>query len=326
MKPILLHGHERSLTQIKYNRQGDLLFSVAKDSKPTVWFSNNGERLGTFRGHNGACWAVDVDWYTRYVATGAADNTARVWDCETGAEVSKLDTVTAVRTVAFSSSGRTLALSTDQRMGKPCEIHFYDLSDSSQMKNNRPYKVIAVDGSKVTSAIWGPYDDTFITGHENGTVKLWDAKSMETRAVVDDQHDNVVNDIQLAHDKSAFITASKDTTAKLWDPDNLDVLKTFKTNRPVNSAAISPIRDQAILGGGQDAREVTTTTTRERFEVRFFHSVFEDEIGRVKGHFGPINTVAFHPDGRSFSSGGEDGYVRIHHFDESYFKFTIPAN
>jgi translation initiation factor 3 subunit I len=55
---------------------------------------------------------------------------------------------------------------------------------------------------------------------------------------------------------------------------------------------------QVIMGGGQDAREVTTTTTRERFEVRFFHSVFEDEIGRVKGHFGPINTVAFHPDGR----------------------------
>lgn len=30
-KPILLQGHERSITQIKYNREGDLLFSVAKD-------------------------------------------------------------------------------------------------------------------------------------------------------------------------------------------------------------------------------------------------------------------------------------------------------
>lgn len=57
-------------------------------------------------------------------------------------------------------------------------------------------------------------------------------------------------------------------------------------------------RMQVALGGGQDARDVTTTTTRERFEVRFFHSVFEDEIGRVKGHFGPINTLCFSPDGR----------------------------
>lgn len=30
-KPILLQGHERSITQIKYNREGDLLFTVAKD-------------------------------------------------------------------------------------------------------------------------------------------------------------------------------------------------------------------------------------------------------------------------------------------------------
>ncbi len=45
--------------------------------------------------------------------------------------------------------------------------------------------------------------------------------------------------------------------------------------------------------------EVTTTTTKAgKFDARFYHLVFEEEIGRVKGHFGPINSLAFHPDGK----------------------------
>jgi translation initiation factor 3 subunit I len=70
---------------------------------------------------------------------------------------------------------------------------------------------------------------------------------------------------------------------------------------------------------------VTTTSARQgKFEVRFYHLVFEDEIGRVKGHFGPINTLAFHPRGDGYASGGEDGYVRVHKFDQDYFKFSYP--
>ena len=42
-----------------------------------------------------------------------------------------------------------------------------------------------------------------------------------------------------------------------------------------------------------------------------------------QGHFGPINSVAFHPDGKSFSTGGEDGYVRIQAFDPTYFDFEL---
>jgi hypothetical protein len=38
-----------------------LLFSSAKDNAPSVWYSINGERLGTYKGHGGAVWCIDVD-------------------------------------------------------------------------------------------------------------------------------------------------------------------------------------------------------------------------------------------------------------------------
>lgn len=69
----MLQGHERSITHIKYNREGDLLFSSSKDSKANVWFSLNGERLGTFNGHQGAIWCLDVDWTSTKFLTASGD-------------------------------------------------------------------------------------------------------------------------------------------------------------------------------------------------------------------------------------------------------------
>lgn len=137
-------------------------------------------------------------------------------------------------------------------------------------------------------------------------------------------HTGTINDMQLSKDGTMIVTASKDTTAKLFDSDSLVCLKTYKTERPVNSAAISPIFEHVVLGGGQDAMEVTTTSTRSgKFDSRFFHLIYEEEFARVKGHFGPINSLAFHPDGKSYSSGGEDGFVRVQVFDQSYYEYIF---
>ena len=80
----MLQGHERAITQIKYNREGDLLFSSAKDNAPNVWFSLNGERLGSFMGHQGVVWCLDVNWETTRFLTGAGDNSLRLWDVSNG--------------------------------------------------------------------------------------------------------------------------------------------------------------------------------------------------------------------------------------------------
>ncbi len=82
--------------------------------------------------------------------------------------------------------------------------------------------------------------------------------------------------------------------------ETLKELKLYKTEKPVNSAAISPNKDHVLLGGGQEAVDAAVYSKSGKFEARFFHMVFEEEFGRVRDHFGPINSVAFHPDGKRF--------------------------
>uniref|UniRef100_A0A3B4BE08 Eukaryotic translation initiation factor 3 subunit I n=1 Tax=Periophthalmus magnuspinnatus TaxID=409849 RepID=A0A3B4BE08_9GOBI len=302
-----------------YNREGDLLFSVAKDTVANVWYSVNGERLGTYNGHTGAVWCVDCDWDTKSVLTGSADNSCRLWDCETGKQMALLNTNSAVRTCGFDFSGNIIMFSTDKQMGYQCFLNFYDLRDPQQIDDNQPYLSLPCNDTKVTSAAWGPLGEFVIAGHENGEISQYSSKSGEVLKKAK-EHSRHINDLQLSVDLTMFISASKDCTAKVRRVSVFMLLFTAVTT--ATNGAVSPV----VMGGGQEAMDVTTTSTRiGKFEARFFHAAYEEEFGRVKGHFGPINCVAFHPDGKSYSSGGEDGYVRIHYFDPQYFDFELEA-
>merc|ERR1712039_265958 len=155
-------------------------------------------------------------------------------------------------------------------------------------------KGLRLPASKVK---WGPFDETLISS------------------------------MNFSEDRMLMITSSKDMNAKLWAMDTIECIKTYKTDRPLNDAAISPLFTQEkdakfhiIMGGGQDAKDVTTTRGAEgKFEATLWHMIYEEEIGTVKGHFGPMNTIAWFRNGAGFVTGGEDGYVRVHHFDGEYF-------
>lgn len=72
---------------------------------------------------------------------------------------------------------------------------------------------------------------------------LQTGKSIET---VKD-HQGSINDMQKNRQGTMFVTASKDKTAKLFDVDDLSVHKVYVTERPVNSASLSPIYDHVSI-------------------------------------------------------------------------------
>jgi len=323
MRPILLQGHERSLTQLKFNAEGDLLFSCSKDHIINVWFSHNGERLGTYDGHNGTVWTIDVDSQSRFLVSGSADNQLRLWNVANGKCLYVWEFPTAVKRVAFSDDDESIVCITEQRMGHQGAIRVFKINrdgDGTDQPSEPEYMFNPV-GSKATVCAFTYTPNLILTGHESGKVALFDVVTGTEVENNERAHMDTVTDLQLSPDRSYFLTSSKDKTARLHDTKTLRVLKTYTTETPLNSASLAPNRPYVLLGGGQEAMQVTTTSLRQgKFETRFWHKVLEEEVGRVKGHFGPINTIAVHPAGTCYASGGEDGFVRVHHFDESYFR------
>lgn len=69
---------------VKYNREGDLLVTCAKDNKPNVWWVENGERIGTFNGHQGSVYNCDIDFNSTRLLTGSSDRDCKLWELVSG--------------------------------------------------------------------------------------------------------------------------------------------------------------------------------------------------------------------------------------------------
>ncbi|CAN6468751.1 unnamed protein product [Victoria cruziana] len=326
MRPILMKGHERPLTFLKYNRDGDLLFSCAKDHTPTLWFADNGERLGTYRGHNGAVWCCDVSRDSKRLITGSADQSAKLWDVETGTQLYSFGFAAPARAVEFSEGNKLAVITTDPFVELPSAIHVKRIAKDPSEQIGESVLIIKGPQGRINRAVWGPLNKTLVSAGEDAVIRIWDSETGKLLRESDKEtgHQKTITSLSKSSDGSHFITGSQDKSAKLWDMRTLTLLKTYVTERPVNACAISPLLDHVVFGGGQEASHVTTTDRRAgKFEAKFFHKILQEEIGGVKGHFGPINALAFNPDGRSFTSGGEDGYVRLHHFDPDYFNIKM---
>lgn len=326
MIPIQLKGHARPLTQIKFNSEGDIFVSVGRDRIANVWFTKTGERLGTLP-HGGSVMTVDIDRETRYAVTGTSDQKVCFWNLKTGELIYELQFKATQRYVQIHPLGKQTKLLAvqDQHMGQTSTIRVFDidLSDFSAPKVDESL-LIEYPQAPFVKAAWTYDGDRIIAVHNEGSVSRINALTGEFELIKPVHTKNIV-DVQMSPDRTYFVTASRDSTACIMevDGDFETGRKVFRGDVPLNTAAISPIKDIVIAGGGIDAREVTTSSG-SKFEAHFFHKIFADDLGRVEGHFGPINTIAIHPFGLSYISGSEDGYMRIHNFDKSYFEFEYP--
>jgi translation initiation factor 3 subunit I len=318
MRPIALKGHERSITSLKYNRDGDLIFTTSKHPTFAVWYTENGERLGTCNGHTGAVWSVDVNRSSTEVLSGSADTNTKLWDAEHGKEIQSWSHRAPVRSVEFAYGDSQFLAVTDQVLGYLPAIYIWDTAGRS--RTNRPVmEIVGRNEAKILQATWDELNHYIYTANEDATIRVYDVRKGEQVKVIN-EFQKAVTQISWDKKRSLFAASSRDGNAKLFDATTFQVLKTYHTGRPINTISISPLKEEVALAGGQSAESVTTTRVDSaQFRTRFFHLIFEEELGSISGHFGPVNVVSYSPDGRGFASGGEDGYVRLHHFDPSYF-------
>jgi len=322
MIPLAFHGHNKPVTALRFNDDGDLLFTGSKDGSVCVYRTDDGERIGTYKGHRSIL-DIGLNHASTLMLTAGMDFKTNLWEVETGKCLDTIEAESIVRCAAFAHDDSMFFTVNDPMREMKSSLRFYNLpgvlhhGQSSPAKYN-PFSVYSTS-EKIMSAVWGPTNDHVFFGSDDGSVCQFDVETQqEVRSGI--PHNKEVRRVNFDKTYHTLITASADKTACLLDMRTLNTIQTYTADMPVNDASISPIGDHVLLAGGTEAVDVTTTGGSDKFGARFYHKVYGDFLGQIYCHFGTIHRVAFLPNGKGFATGAEDGFAKLHMFEPSYFK------
>jgi len=313
-----------------YNFDGDLLFSCSDDSTVCMYRTDTLERLGLFQ-IGDSCKSIDVTKDSKLLFATSVTRGVKVFDCKNGDKVAEI-TVPGVYTkwVELSYSDKYFLVIYEDR-AKDSWMRIYKVEDVLKWGKSEGspdcYKEIkAPRDHNLNCGKFGPLDQTVYYCTDHGRLLRYD---IEESSVIKAEsiHRKEIFTINFSPDFTMLFTCSRDGICKLINPETFDVIQEFNFTFPCRNAAISPLyladahqKFHVLLCGGQDAKDVTTTGQQKGgFEMKLFNIIYNDELARIAGHFGTVHSIAFHPDGQSFASGAEDGYVHYHRMLPEYF-------
>lgn len=340
MKPLILHGHSRPIKSIKFNKDGDLVFTGSNDRYVSLWAAESGERIGTFQ-HTAAVNTMSITLDSKILITGDSTGGCYLWEIYTGQLLKKIDMdpTLGVRCVDLSYGDHNLCFSYGGRVRESrSAIDIYSMKDllgastdnQHIVKGLNPKLSLVADSSKFTSCKWINLNANIVSAREDGTIQLYDVNN--GRTVLDKKiHADVIMDMDISRKEELIMTASKDGKANIIDPDTFDIIHTLYPQEPsrnLNACVISPLfshndpneqKFHGIVAGGQEARDVTTSHAKKGgFDILIYSLLYGNELGSVQGHFGPVNALAFGPSGKIIASGADDATVRIHKLEGEY--------
>lgn len=328
MRPLVLKGHTMPITNLQFNKDNDLLFSASKDRYITLWSSEYGERIGTYY-HSAAVYAMNVDDNSKYLISSDSTGFVYIWEACNGEIVHKftIDKIPLISSVYFNYNNDLISVGYGNRgSNSDSHVDIYKFNELlTKKKDVKPIKSILIPNKdKISKSRWFDLGKSIIATSESGMIYKYDFES-EKLLLQKKIHDSVIMDLDISPKEELILTASKDGKAKVLDPDTFDVMSELFPQNPVrniNACRFNPlissedekiVKYHAFIAGGQESRDVTTTTSKKGgFETLIYDCMYGQELGAILGHFGPVNALAISSDGEILASGSEESSIRVH--------------
>ncbi len=249
----------------------------------------------SYAGHGDAVTCVTWSRDMRYLLSGSADGTVRLWRGTTDRQL--------CRFAGHTGAVRSVALSADQHGalsgGEDGTVRLWDVAAIQERACFRGHEgtVLAVgflaDGRQAVS------------GSADGTLRFWQLPPPPEPARKPPEHTERVGAVAITPDGKLMAVARGDETVALWDIA-VDKEPVVSTERAVLKGHAMTVLAVAITADGKTVASTGWDKTIKLWEVRTGR-----ERATLRGHAAEVRSLAFTADSRTLASGGADGTVRL---------------
>jgi WD40 repeat protein len=290
-----LIGHEKWIWAMAFAPHDRVIASGGDDGTIRLWSLESGQCLKVLQGYTNTLFSIapvpvpasNSANLPVLVAGSYFDRLVRLWQIETGEFTSFKGHTDAIRAIAVSPDGRSLA--SGGGSADPM-IKLWSVQD------DRCYCNLSGHTNEVWSVAFSADGRMLASGGTDRTIRIWSTQTGECLQILEG-HMHWVMSVVFSS-PAILVSAGFDRTINFWNIHTGECLRTWQVDRSTCAIAFNPSNETIASGGIERIVEVWDAATGNCLQTLLGHT-----------HF--VWSVAFSPDGRLLASGSFDRTIRL---------------